>query len=439
MRSQAAARKDNVRSFEPYVLTLQRLVHQRLQDSSDVGRAAVLAALDGQAGRELRRLVELSELRRAGAFFTGSQLSALAVAPFAQSLSSASVIVDPACGAGDLLLACARHLGPYQSLEETLRHWGRQLRGTDLHAEFIAAAKARLTLAAIEAVGKAGDAGDVEMAFSGIRVGDGLDAAALIDSASHIVLNPPYVATQAGDACEWAQGNVNSAALFVEKCLRAASPGARMICILPDVLRSGARYDRWRKFVEAKSRDLYVRLSGQFDDVTDVHVFILDLVVDNNKVATRQTPLSPPERDADVIADHFTVNVGAVVDYRDPRRGPWHPFLHARSVRPWSIVRDIPERRRFEGTVFGPPFVVIRRTSRPGDQYRATASIVTAREAVAVENHLLVLRPKDGALQSCKDALAVLRDERTTAWLDQRIRCRHLTVGAVSSLPYWRS
>jgi len=33
--------------------------------------------------------------------------------------------------------------------------------------------------------------------------------------------------------------------------------------------------------------------------------------------------------------------------------------------------------------------------------------------------------------------LASLTDRRTKAWLDERIRCRHLTVSAVRDLPIW--
>jgi hypothetical protein len=33
--------------------------------------------------------------------------------------------------------------------------------------------------------------------------------------------------------------------------------------------------------------------------------------------------------------------------------------------------------------------------------------------------------------------VARLKDPRTTTWLNERIRCRHLTVGAVRDLPWW--
>jgi hypothetical protein len=65
------------------------------------------------------------------------------------------------------------------------------------------------------------------------------------------------------------------------------------------------------------------------------------------------------------------------------------------------------------------------------------ACIITGKTAVAVENHLLVLTPVGGSLAACRDVLARLKDDRTDRWLDERIRCRHLTVGAIQELPWW--
>jgi hypothetical protein len=58
---------------------------------------------------------------------------------------------------------------------------------------------------------------------------------------------------------------------------------------------------------------------------------------------------------------------------------------------------------------------------------------------VAIENHLLVLRPKDDSPKTCEELLGLLSLQRTNEWLNRRIRCRHLTVGALADLPWWRS
>ena len=101
------------------------------------------------------------------------------------------------------------------------------------------------------------------------------------------------------------------------------------------------------------------------------------------------------------------------------------------------MVREVSNNRRFEGRVFSPPFVVVRRTSRPGDKHRALGTIINNARPVAVENHLLVLLPKDGTVKACRELLRVLRKPQTTQWLDQYIRCRHLTVSALADLPWW--
>jgi hypothetical protein len=95
------------------------------------------------------------------------------------------------------------------------------------------------------------------------------------------------------------------------------------------------------------------------------------------------------------------------------------------------------EYRRFAGTTYQPPFVVVRRTSRRGDRHRAIGTIIAGHGPVAVENHLLILQPRDGSVRSCRRLLRVLRSPRTDEWFDQRLRCRHLTVAAMLELPWW--
>jgi hypothetical protein len=80
---------------------------------------------------------------------------------------------------------------------------------------------------------------------------------------------------------------------------------------------------------------------------------------------------------------------------------------------------------------------VIRRTSRPGDNFRAIGSIINLKEKVAVENHFIVLQPKDSTLNTCKRAMKVISSKKTTRWLNKRIRCRHLTVSSLKELPWW--
>lgn len=118
-----------VQAYAAYVRELTRLARstETMDDPGSLPR--LQAALNGQPGEELRRRVGLERLRRAGAFFSGSTLANLAVRPIAHTLGPESVILDPACGAGDLLIACARHLPIKNSGPRTLKSWAAQLTG----------------------------------------------------------------------------------------------------------------------------------------------------------------------------------------------------------------------------------------------------------------------------------------------------------------------
>ena len=100
------------------------------------------------------------------------------------------------------------------------------------------------------------------------------------------------------------------------------------------------------------------------------------------------------------------------------------------------IFDSLTNNRKYTGRTFQPPFVVVRRTSRPDDKFRAVATVIVGHELVAVENHLMVLLPKDNKLSSCKKLLSVLKSEETNKWLNERIRCRHLTVNALKNVPW---
>ena len=94
------------------------------------------------------------------------------------------------------------------------------------------------------------------------------------------------------------------------------------------------------------------------------------------------------------------------------------------------------EFRCYEGKVYQPPFVVIRRTSRPGHPYRAAATVITGEKSIAVENHLIVCEPKHKTQAMCKKLMFQLKTEAMNRFLDERIRCRHLTVRVVSEIPF---
>jgi N-6 DNA Methylase len=427
-----------LRNYQIYVKQLRALVAAVGTRHSPELDGPVHAALDGQAADSLRRLVPLTELRRDGIFLTGSELAQTAVRRLVPTLDARSVILDPTCGAGDLLLACVKALPAMSSLSRTMKAWERQLVGRDLHPELLEAARLRLLLAAMRLFpGARVRRQTVEHPlFPKIRVGCGLTDSSY-EGATHLVMNPPFTAISASDSCSWARGQVNSAAVFLEHALRRSRPGTRIAAILPDVLRSGSRYRKWRRLVEQLAEIEHLEIGDQFNRWTDVHVFLLNLRIPQRTVASASTTTWTCPSRKDRLEERFAVRIGPVVDYRDPHEGRKHSFIRSRDLPPWGNLCRVSRTRRFSGTLIAPPFIAIRRTSRPGDTHRAVGTLVVGNSLFAVENHVICLVPHHGGEGSCRAALRNLQDPRTTEWLDQRIRCRHLTVRALAELPWW--
>jgi hypothetical protein len=369
--------------------------------------------------------------RRAGAFFTNPQLANALVHPFARDLCGDVKVVDPTCGAGDLLLAAARHFKKARDPERRVEEWEQRVVGRDLFEEFVLSARLRMYRAALPRP----DAAPFAERFRGIQRGCSLTNTDVYEGASHVLLNPPYTLVRAPDDCEWRTGRVSAAAVFMERVVKHSEPGTRVGAILPDVLRSGSHYEKWRAMVGRLLNIDHVEIVGRFARWADVDVFLLHGAVRRSS-STSSWPSS--KRRTDVLSLYCSVAVGPLVHYRAPATGPWRPYLTVDHARPWETISSHRlGKRRFEGRVFRPPFVVVRRTSRAGDADRMVATIITGTRSVAVENHLLVIVPFDRTESGCKTIVDRLRDPRTTRWLNKRIRCRHLTVGAVEDLPWW--
>jgi len=386
-----------------------------------------------------RRSTKLNVRQRFGAFFTGQSLSQ-------QVLRHAPVsgtVCDIACGTGSLLLTHANKLRVGRSLDETLDLWGQRLVGREVQELLLRVARARIVIAAAQRLtAKNGKAARTtrkyEQLLPDLKIENGLQSHDAISKATDIVLNPPFTSMVAPKDCPWAEGSVNSAAWFVHYCLMHAHIGTRITAILPDVLRSGERYGRWRAYVELCSSVEAVEMIGRFDQHADVDVFILRLRV-KAKVKADATALATrwvTRPAASTLGDFFRVTVGSLVSYRTPAEGPWHPYLDVSAAHPWGTVRNLTQSRRFVGRLQEPPFVAVRRTSSPGDRNRAIPTVIMGTRPVAVENHLLVLEPFDKTVHTCRAALEMLSRPRTTEWLNERIRCRHLTVESVREIPW---
>jgi hypothetical protein len=273
--------------------------------------------------------------------------------------------------------------------------------------------------------------------FPNIRVADGLSQRAAYAQASDLFLNPPFGLVNAPTGCPWAGGRITAAAMFVVTALERAQPGTRLLAILPDVLRSGSFTAQWRHRVEELADISLVEPYGVFDETADVDVFILRAI--RRLPKKRSTPhawTALAVEQTTTISDFFHVHVGRVVPHRDPELGEKHPYIDPRCVPPWKIMRKFTKTRRHEGKVYKPPFVAIRRTSRPGHPYRAAATVIAGKQPVAVENHLIVCEPKNGTLRLCNELMRKLKTASVNNFLDDRIRCRHLTVSSVAAIPF---
>lgn len=426
-------------TFAPYVEHLATLFGATLRDGADARKAELASALDGQPGRQLRELYTIGDLRETGTYFTGSGLANRLVTALADRLPGANRVVDPACGAGDLLVACARHLPLQATIGETLREWGERLTGFDINSAFVETTRYRLALLALERTQSSPreipKTLSLEKVFPNVQLRSGMKEWELADAPAVIVVNPPFSYGFADKDCSWAQGRVSQAATFMDTCLTNAARGTRILAILPDVLRTGSRYKKWRQMITTKATVHSVEIAGQFDEHTEISVFILELEVGAADGATTGWA-HPKNTMTQTVKDLFDVHVGPVVPFRLNDKGPWCAYVHSEQLPPWETVREIDQHIRFAGTIYKPPFVAIRRTSKADYQVRCIGTLVTGPKPLAVENHLLIALPKDKKVGTCKKLLEVLKRDTTSAWMNERIRCRHLTVGSVGDLPW---
>ena len=428
-----------MKELVPYVARLER----QLSDLRPLGEQWASwcdACLDGEPARTLREVVHPADLKAHGAFFTSSRLAAQAARLLGVPEGNRSVYLDPSCGAGDLLLAVAERLPVARTVPSTLALWGRHLCGCDRSSAFVRIARARLALLAMRRCGvrEPITASALRHLLPSIATGNALDSSALYASAQRIIMNPPFFGIPAPDGCTWSTGLTNAAALFTEAAIVNCANDTRIVSVLPDVIRSGTRYQRWRSMVAEDAHIEQLVTYGMFDQYAGIDVFLLCLTTRSEaRPDARREWTIRNDRGTETVSNNFRVRVGSVVPHRDRTAGPKYPFVQARSLSPWSIGPEIVETRRYSGTVFRPPFVAVRRTSSPRDRKRAVATVVLGTSDVAVENHLLVCQPLDQSIARCCALLARLRNPMTDTWLNQRIRCRHLTVSVVREIPWW--
>lgn len=420
--------EDTIGPFGAYARRLCTLL-QAPHDEKRVG--AVAAALDGEASQLLRSSVSLASRRSTGCFFTNAELARALVDDI--DVGAWKTIGDAACGAGDLLLAAARRLPLQRGPRSTLAAWGQVLVGRDLDEELVRTTRVRLALLASARHGwhVTLDEEHIAALLPDIRSGDGQRLK--FPRPGLMLLNPPFGSTlSAGTG--WSSGRVARAAIFTAAVIDALPPGSRLLAILPDVLRSGSNYAHWRDHISSLMHIDVVDARGQFDPWTDVDIFILRATASAERSSVTWTTST---KTGSSLGDVAEIRVGPVVPHRDPHYGSWAPYIEAHDLPLGGrFDASAARRRRHRARAFTPPFVAVRRTSRPGQsQPRALGVLVEGDEPVLVENHLLVCRPLDDSSVSCNEVLRVLAARATSRWLDERIRCRHLTVRALRDIP----
>ncbi|WP_045413099.1 N-6 DNA methylase [Vibrio owensii] len=384
----------------------------------------------------LRKCLTIEDMREAGSFFTGSTLAKATLDGFTTPVNSEAIVLDPTCGAGNLLIVCSRALEVKNTLSATLETWGKVLWGFDIHESFIEATKLRLIVEALYR-GAHKDC-SIEHAFNLLNHILCKDAMLVeadeLKQVTHVIMNPPFSDWASPRTNYWKKGKVNAAGVIFDKYLRILPTGCLVSAILPDVLRSGSRYGGFREFVDNRLAAT-CRIWGRFNSKTDVDVFLL--IGSISELSTSEIQWYEELTEYLKLSDKYDVRIGPLVAYRDPEEGNEYPYFHPKNCPTWGRIdsKDVKERRRFEGTVCNPPFVVIKRTSSPSDRFRAAATVINTKELTAVENHMIVVTPKSGTLRDCKALLKILKSEKTNDFLNNRARMRHLTVGVIKDIP----
>lgn len=251
---------------------------------------------------------------------------------------------------------------------------------------------------------------------------------------THFITNPPFGYHVASDeGVDWARGRVQKSAVFIDKLITKGNQGQKIIAILPHVLLSGSRYKRWRSFIEENSSSIEIFPWGRFSQSADVDVFILKLTI--GKESNAYFPkLSTAPCTHKNIGDLFDVKVGPVVPHRNIGKGKWVRYIEVKDSLPWKSI-EAKRSIRFKSTTYSPPFIVIRRTSSPTDKKRIVASLIIGNHPVAVENHLIIVKPKSKSLEDCEKLISQLQGSSVDSLVNKQNRCRHLTTQLIKEIP----
>ncbi len=397
--------------------------------------------LNGRASRELEKRINPQTIAKHGIYFTPPELAQIAIKPLLKNLNFPKIkIFDPTCGVADLLLQFCNKLPFSNDLTKTLDSWGEFLIGFDLYQELIDVAKRRLVLKAISLGAKLtkNEKLDFNNLFPGLIKQDIRFWKGKISPNTIVVMNPPFNQNTVSKNITWSTGKTSYAAYFLDIVLKKSVPNTIIAAILPDVLRSGTRYHNWRDEIQNAMSINNIDIFGLFSLSTDVDVFILrGIALKKQKRST--VCFYKRNNGLKTVGQICRVNIGQVVPFRLTGKGNWMPYLTAKDFKTSAVINNINKKIRFVGCGIKPPFVAIKRTSNPKDNLRIIPCIVKGNKNIAVENHIIIIKPFDGTVRTCKEIVNNLLNEQTKVWINNRIRCRHLTALSIKELPMWES
>jgi hypothetical protein len=375
--------------------------------------------------------------REYGVFFSGRSWARLLASQI--QVDAWQRYIDPHVGIGDLLLEVCKSLPLERTVKRTLTSWSNRLLAIDLRPSFLRIAWARMqALALLRHRGDGMKSEDVHLLERrlprGFRVANLMTTGLQLRPRDCVLMNPPYQLAQSPVGSFVGTGLRSAAALHLERVLTNCPDGVAIVALVPDVLRSGTSYKNFRKELARRLRIKRFEGFGRFDASADVDVAML---VGTTRNVPERSKLSPRRaRTNNSVGSKFTVSVGPVVPHRTPLDGISRPYLTTANAPTWREVRRINVQANYNCRAIPGPFVLVRRTSSPSDKQRARATLIHSHQEILVENHLVVCTPIDGSISTCRALMKVLSHQKTSNWLNKKIRCRHLTTEVIASIPW---
>lgn len=374
-----------------------------------------------------------SDRREHGIFFSGKDWARILVSQV--DTNRWNRFIDPSVGNGDLLVEVCLTLPLGESPIQTLEQWGARLGAIDLRLSFLRIAWHRIQSVAFQRHGQDLPRDHSIVLPASFKHGDALKVDLELRRGDCLLMNPPYQRIQVPVGSGLGRGKRSAAALHLERMLSMSPVGVGVVALVPDVMRSGTLYKAFRKALSSRVDLKRFAAFGNFGAHADVDVAVIVGITRDS--SPPEVEASPSNCQRETVGDLFDVSVGPVVPHRNLETGKALPYLTPHNAPAWEEIGRPSEQAQYAATPRRGPLVLVRRTSSPSDRARARATIVNYAGEMLIENHLLICVPKDGQIDTCRRLARSLSDARTSEWLNEQIRCRHLTVASVSRLPWF--